>query len=326
MHMRVPAELGGPDLALTEQIAVVARLAELDSAGAWCTMVSNNGIGAISIYLSDDGLAEVFRDNPRPVAASVAAPGGSAQPVAGGYRVDGTWRFCSNIYGAEWIRCVANVAGDPGRPVMLVVPRAEANVLQTWNVTGLRATGSSDFGLDGVFVPTARTADLRERRQLRGSRDYTRDVGGALAVYEHAAFAIGIARRSMSLVDTALRENHRRPAEREVVQAEFSQLTLEVQAAEALAFATFARIDANDEDAAAEFKSRSAPAVASYLTDLALRCALEANRRAGTRSLFLPNRFESTLRDMIAASTHALVTDRNYPAHGASLLGSSNAH
>jgi indole-3-acetate monooxygenase len=318
MHMRVPAALGGPELSLVEQMKVLALLAENDSASAWCSMVANNGIGAISIYLSDEGVAEVFRDNPSPVGASVAAPGGAARTVEGGYEVEGTWRFCSNLYGADWVRCVANVDGDPDHPIMLVVPQRELRVLKTWNVTGLRGTGSTDFALDRVFVPEHRTADMRQRRQVRGERDYTRDVGGALAVYEHAAFAIGVARRSLSLLRTILQENPRRGGDREVVQDEYGRLKLEVDAAEMLTFSTFARIDAGEAEAVLE--TRSAPAVTTHVTELALRCALAANRRAGTQSLFLPNLYESTLRDMVAACAHALVTDRNYPAYGGNLL------
>jgi alkylation response protein AidB-like acyl-CoA dehydrogenase len=57
MHMRVPVELGGPELSLTEQMVIVMRLAEYDSASAWCTMVANNGLGGIAEYLSDEGVA-----------------------------------------------------------------------------------------------------------------------------------------------------------------------------------------------------------------------------------------------------------------------------
>jgi indole-3-acetate monooxygenase len=322
MHMRVPVELGGPELSLTEQMVIVMRLAEYDSASAWCTMVANNGIGGIAEYLSDEGVAEVFADGPRPIGASIAAAGGPAAPVQGGYRVSGRWRFCSNIHSADWVRCTALVDGDAERPIMIVVPQRDIQIQETWNVTGLRGTGSADFELEDVFVPTERTADMTDRRQLRGSRNYSRDVGSALAVYEHAAFAIGISRRAFAMLTAALRGDAVRSMQ-EVVQNEFSQLSLERDAAELLAYAAFAAVDASDDpDAAANL---GLPAIASYVTELAKRCVLLACKRVGSRSLFVPNPWETMLRDIVAAQAHVLVSDRNYTGHGATMLKGADA-
>lgn len=319
-HMRVPAELGGTDLSVTEQMVILARIAEFDSSSAWCSMISNNGIGGIANFLSDDGISEVFGgDGPLPLAASVAAPGGGAEPVRDGFRVSGAWRFCSNVFAADYVRCVANINGDPDQPVMIVVPQDQLRILKTWNVTGLRGTGSSDFALDDVFVPKALTADM-PLRQLRGRHNYVRDSHGTLAVYEHAAFAIGLARRAMSLVETMLREKPRRGGDREVIQSEFGRLQLDLDAAELLTYATFSRLDEGDDQVAAEIRVGSLAAVASQVTDLGLRCAIFANRRAGTDSLFLPNRFEGTLRDMLAAQAHVLMNDRNYATYGANRI------
>src|SRR5207245_4297352 len=73
-----------------------------------------------------------------------------AVPVAGGYRVSGRWRFGS---------------GQPrrnpdGTPVYWrgVFPRAEAQVVEgSWDVAGLRGTGSFDWIVEDVFLPERRT-------------------------------------------------------------------------------------------------------------------------------------------------------------------------
>ncbi|MGN6220870.1 MAG: hypothetical protein ACTHNQ_15320 [Microbacterium sp.] len=318
MHMRAPLELGGSDLALAEQMSVIARLAEFDSASAWCTMVANNGIGAISEYLDDEGIAEVYAAQPKPIGAAVAAVGGPATPVAGGYKVSGLWRFCSNVHGADWVRCTALVEGDPGHPVMIVVPHEDLQIKPTWRVTGLRGTGSADFILEDTFVPARRTADMRARTQLRGDRDYTRDVGGALAVYEHAAFAIGLARRARTALAESLRNSPDR-AQREVVKDEFARVCLEMDAAELLAFSAFGAVD----DPEATWSSdplQGLPAVATYVTELSQRCIALAGRRAGSRALFVPNEFDRLSRDITAALAHALVNDANYARFGEHLI------
>lgn len=317
MHMRVPVELGGADLSLTEQMMILMRLAEYDSASSWCSMVSNNGIGGIAEYLPDEGVAEVFGSDAPPIGASVAAAGGPAIRVEGGYRVSGRWRFCSNVHSADWVRCSAYLDGDPEQPVMIVVSRHDLRIQETWNVTGLQGTGSADFELDDVFVPARRTADMVERRQFRGTRDYTRDVGSPLAVYEHAAFALGVSRRAMSMLTAALHADTAR-SEQEAVQYEFSQVSLERDAAELLAFATVAAVDATES--AGETLSLGLPAVASYVTEVAKRCVLLAYKRVASRALFDPNPWDTMVRDILAAQAHVLVSDRNYTRHGATLL------
>lgn len=318
MHMRAPIELGGSDLSLAEQMAVLARIAEFDSASAWCTMVANNGIGAISQYLSDEGIAEVYAEGAKPIGAAVASAGGTASPVENGYFVRGTWRFCSNVHGADWVRCTALVDGDPDHPIMVVVPQRDLQIEPTWRVTGLRGTGSADFVLEDVFVPTRRTADMRDRAQLRGDRDYTRDVAGALAVYEHTAFAIGLARRARVALAEVLR-NSPDKIDREDIQAEFARICLEADAAELLAFSAFSAADDVDAEWSAD-PLQGLPAVATYVTELAQRFIVLAGRRAGSRALFVPNEFDRLNRDVAAALAHTLVSDANYARFGAHLL------
>jgi alkylation response protein AidB-like acyl-CoA dehydrogenase len=318
MHMRVPSSLGGLDLSITEQMAVLARIAEYDSASSWCAMVANNGIGGIAQFLPDEGVAEVFAGNPRPIGAAVAASTGTAIEVKGGYRITGRWGFCSNIHAADWVRCSVKLESDPAETLMVVLSKQDLNILPSWNVSGLRGTGSADFEVVDAFVPHARTAADRERRQLRGEHDYTRDIGGVFAVYEHAAFAIGLARRAMRLLAELLAAAPAR-RERETVRMEFSRLTLELQAAEALAFSAFAVVD-NHEGDALELRAAGLPAVATFVTEVAQRCSALAVKRAGSRALYLPNRFETVARDIAAAQVHVLVSDANYAQHGELLL------
>ncbi|SDZ45653.1 acyl-CoA dehydrogenase family protein [Herbiconiux ginsengi] len=318
MHMRVPETLGGLDLPIADQMAVLARLAEYDSASAWCTMVANNGIGGMAQFISDAGVAEIFAGDTPPIGAAVAAATGVAVTVEGGYRVTGRWRFCSNVHAADWVRCTATTDTSPSEDLMVVVPRRDIRIHPTWNVVGLRGSGSADFELVDVFVPTSRTAPDRERRQLRGRHNYTRDIGGVFAVYEHAAIAIGLARRAMRLLARLLAESPAR-RERESVQIEFSRLTLELEAAEVLAFSAFARAD-DDSVTDEELTTAGLPAIATYVTEVAQRCAAFAVKRAGSQALFLPNGFETVARDITAAQVHVLVSDLNYAQHGEHLL------
>jgi 3-hydroxy-9,10-secoandrosta-1,3,5(10)-triene-9,17-dione monooxygenase len=59
----------------------------------------------------------------------------------GGYRVSGRWDFASGVDSADWMLVVGNA---PDGPAMLMVPKTDYVVEDTWFVSGLRGTGSKD--------------------------------------------------------------------------------------------------------------------------------------------------------------------------------------
>jgi alkylation response protein AidB-like acyl-CoA dehydrogenase len=82
--------------------------------------------------------------------------------VEGGYRVTGRWAYGSGINHSEWILggCVVHDADRPRlRPdgtretTIVFFPSQEVEVIDTWNVGGLRGTGSHDYQVASLFVP-----------------------------------------------------------------------------------------------------------------------------------------------------------------------------
>jgi alkylation response protein AidB-like acyl-CoA dehydrogenase len=94
-------------------------------------------------------------------------PLASAQAIAvpGGYRVTGRQGFSTGCRHASWLAAHATVVEqgrprlDEGQPEMryCFVPRAQAELLDTWQVRGMRGTGTHHFAVNDVFVPEART-------------------------------------------------------------------------------------------------------------------------------------------------------------------------
>ncbi|MPZ14872.1 MAG: acyl-CoA dehydrogenase [Chloroflexi bacterium] len=89
---------------------------------------------------------------------------GKAERVAGGYRVSGRKRFGSGSPIGDLLLTSAPYDDPNEGPTVLhfAVPmHAEGlTVLDNWRTMGMRATGSNDILLDGVFVPDA-AVDLR---------------------------------------------------------------------------------------------------------------------------------------------------------------------
>ncbi len=163
----VPASLGGGEAEPAELIGAVEALAEGDAAAGWCVAVCATA-GMLGAYLDPDAAAEVYGD-PAAVTGGVFAPSGRATASSGGFELTGRWRFCSNVANSDWLMGGSIVFdGDAprtlasGRPDirLLLFPAADAKVIDTWHVSGLRATGSHDIATEALAVPSARGASL----------------------------------------------------------------------------------------------------------------------------------------------------------------------
>ncbi|HET6234764.1 MAG TPA: acyl-CoA dehydrogenase family protein, partial [Acetobacteraceae bacterium] len=93
-RMLQPRSLGGAELRPVEFCQVTEALAQADASVAWC-VGQNNGCSMSAAYLSEVAAREIF--GPATGILAWGPPGApfEAQPVEGGYRVSGTWRFAS---------------------------------------------------------------------------------------------------------------------------------------------------------------------------------------------------------------------------------------
>lgn len=87
------------------------------------------------------------------------AAGGTATPADGGFRISARKTFVSGAPAADIVMTSAVVDGGGGAPTVLHfgVPMTAAGVRiePTWDTLGMRASGSHDVVLDGVFVADA---------------------------------------------------------------------------------------------------------------------------------------------------------------------------
>ncbi len=165
--MVIPRALGGLQVDPLTYLRVVEVLSE--SAGSVGWNVANNSIGQlVTLGLPDDGVREIYATGADTVIAGTAVMGGGrAVPVPGGYRVSGRWRFGSGCQESSWMLGSFQIFdGDTLRKSpdgnssfwRGVFPRAEAAVVDgSWDVSGLRGTGSFDWTVEDVFLPERRT-------------------------------------------------------------------------------------------------------------------------------------------------------------------------
>jgi alkylation response protein AidB-like acyl-CoA dehydrogenase len=166
--MMLPKARGGLELHPASTMRVVEAVARIDSAAGWnlsmCQVIS-----AYAAWLPSKGVDELFRDG-LPTVAGALNPPAPARRVDGGWLVSGQCPFGSGCRNAKWLAMPAlemegdapkvdPVTGQPA-PFGVFFPSTQAKILDTWHTLGMRGTGSTDYRVDGLFVPDHMTAPV----------------------------------------------------------------------------------------------------------------------------------------------------------------------
>lgn len=348
--LKTPAELGGTPLSPVEFCDVIEELAYVDTSTAWAAMIGAGCNGLLGGWLPDDGARRIFgsaSDGARPVVAGQLAPRGTGHATAGGYLVSGRWSFASGIVHADWLMGAFRPDGGDGdhagasdrdaaggtgfgRMVVFGVPKAQAEVIDNWHVAGLQGTGSLDFSVDSVFVPTEMTYDLG-RPAVRGGDLFCLGMP-AFVSNEVPPLAVGLARRALDDMTELAAHTARFPgsptvSERAVFHKELGRAEIRIRAAraahrEAMAAAWDSAVAGNlpGEDLQLAVTTASIYAVetcADVISDLF--------RYGGGRALALSNPMQRHLRNALAARQHLALSEENYEAAGRYLLQSAKA-
>jgi indole-3-acetate monooxygenase len=166
-NMTIPRQLGGLQVDPLTYLRVVELLAEAAGSVGW-NLCNNSIAQLVTLGLPDDGVQELYSQRPdTPIAGTAVMGGGRAVPVEGGYRVTGRWPFGTGCQEASWMLGSFQIldGGEPRRSPdgnssywRGVFKRSEARIVEgSWDVAGLRATGSFDWRVEDVFLPERRT-------------------------------------------------------------------------------------------------------------------------------------------------------------------------
>ena len=169
LRMTTPRSLGGLETDPVTRALVGEEIGRHDSAAAW-TLENPLDWAFFCSRLPDEGAEEIYsRGADILIAAQFGRPL-KATSTNGGYRISGRAPFVSNCYDADWISSTVLVDGDGsagGEPEMRMVyfPRAECEIIDgTWDVMGMRGTGSNDISVTDVRAPVQ---DLPDGAGLR---------------------------------------------------------------------------------------------------------------------------------------------------------------
>jgi 3-hydroxy-9,10-secoandrosta-1,3,5(10)-triene-9,17-dione monooxygenase len=165
-----PKRWGGYEMDLHTFYEIQLALAEGDMSTAWIYGVS--GVHPWFMALLDDRAAqEVWHSDTSALICSSLMPAGRATPAEGGYRLSGRWRYASCCEHCDWALLGAMVATSNGGPPegrIFLLPRKDYGTIDTWQVSGLQATGSWDVSVEDVFVPAHRSQSMLDNFLLKG--------------------------------------------------------------------------------------------------------------------------------------------------------------
>ncbi|WP_445165374.1 acyl-CoA dehydrogenase family protein [Mycolicibacterium sp. Dal123E01] len=322
-----PIAAGGVEPSFAEMIETWIEMAWQDGSYGWIGIANLPSSFAAAAYLPDDGFAEVFTANDNRVTmGGQFFPNGQGVAVDGGYRVTGSWSFGSGTGHSEYV-CAGFFPMVDGQPVMgpgglpdmqvAVIPRDEVAFKDGWHVQGLKGTGSYDYGVEDVFVPSSRTFPLFSSAPNRGSSPATRMGLMPVTAAGHAAWALGVAKSMLDDVEELAASKFRMSdmaslASRPTFQKGLAHHVAAWRAARLLVLDAFgtaeAAVAAGDDLTPALRADMRVAAV--YATDVSREAAEWAHLAAGTSSIREGCRLERAFRDIYTGTQHAFISEK----------------
>ena len=206
-----PKKFGGPAMRPDEAFAAGFELGRGDGSAAWVWSVML--IHDLFVSHFPEEFQHEYWGKDRTLSASSFLPHGKPTPASGGVRVSGKWSFCSGVDNADWL-FLGVFFGPPsdGAPMpdirYIMVPKGDYQILDDWEVMGLRGTGSKSVVIDDKFVPGHRIVSHKEMSdatspgsQLHADRVYHTPIW-SFVPFTISAPACGIAQGALeSFID-----------------------------------------------------------------------------------------------------------------------------
>jgi 3-hydroxy-9,10-secoandrosta-1,3,5(10)-triene-9,17-dione monooxygenase len=215
LRFHQPRRWGGMELDFVALFDIPAEVARGCASTGW--NVANLGVHHWMLALYDErAQEEVWSKNPDALIASgIAYPQGRGRAVDGGFVVSGLWNFSSGVDAADW-NMLAVTVRDGDRVVdhrMCLVPRSDYEIVDDWQVLGMRSTGSKSVRATDVFVPEHRALCMylaRGGSEFPGARANPNPIYrvplSALGSHCLASAGVGNAQAALDLTIEAIRE------------------------------------------------------------------------------------------------------------------------
>lgn len=338
----LPHELGGENASTLETIEVLEAISAIDASVGWNVMLGSEINAMAAGGMPKDLAKEVYIDNPRVVMCGGGGPG-SAMSYAieqpdGSYKVWGETTFISGCHNSTWCFMGAPILddgkprmGDNGMPVvkMFFLHRSQWQIVDTWDVAGLRGSGSHNVRAEGAIVEKKwLPVDLMLTPALYDNPVFRIPVPLRLS-YNKVAIGLGVAKGAIeAFIDLA---NNKVPMmsasklkDRPIARYRIGEVTGKYRAARAYVFEAMRAVE-EELERGAERPSAQTTINARLACTWAAQACMEVvdvlHSAAGTSASYMTNPLERKLRDAHGAASHRWVAHPLFENLGGILLG-----
>ena len=246
-----PRRFGGYEFDLQTFLKVMIEISRGCSDSGWVLALTAGHAFLMASY-PEAGQQEAFGVRGEFRAPGVALPTGFATPVAGGYRIKGSWDYSSGCDLATHFMGLT-VIQEPNSSALLGVmlalfTRDQYRVVDNWNVFGMQGTASRRTVVEEMFLPSRRallfsTASGETIHPRPGSllhkNPFYRGRFTSMLVSELVAVCVGIGRGALDIYEAILQNKaasyapFRRRAEEPEFQRHYGEARALVDTAEA---------------------------------------------------------------------------------------------
>ena len=331
-RMGVPRVYGGPELDPMGQVRVVEELSRIEGSVGWLSMISSAG-SFLAAFLEPSVAQRLFSPKDSVLAGNLRPPQ-RADQVDGGYRVSGHFRFGSGCHHASVMACGCVVyrdgkpdttrRGEPNIRVMLV-PKSKVTIVDVWQTTGMRGTGSNDYLVDNVFIPSEESPSMAEPAFCAGPLYRFPQM----FLVSHAGVPLGLARSALDFVHELSVRKEASPGKGLMrddtnVQETIAWAEAHLGAARCFVYGVLEDLWRSLTGGGSRptpqqhanyrlmitYSHQAAKQIISTLYDL-----------AATSSIFRTSRLERDMRDILTACQHRVLHPKMYRPAGRLLLG-----
>ncbi len=338
----LPEALGGEDASACQTVEILEAIAAIDASTAWNVMLGSE-INAMAAGGMEPELAKkIYVDDPKVVMCGGGGPG-STPPRAertedGGVRVYAQSTFISGCHNATWCFMMAPLMkGDEieldasGQPIakMWFLHRDQWEIVDTWDVAGLRGSGSNDVKADGAYVPPEHfDVDLVTLPAQHENPVFRIPVPLRLS-YNKVAIALGVAKGALeNFADLAQNKipmmSTSSLANRPIAQFRMGEAMANYRAVRSFVMESMKAVEDELWAGAAHPSPEATQAARLACTHGANVCMAvvdSLHNTAGTSGMRMYSPLERKLRDAHGCATHRWVSHALYQDLGGIMLG-----
>lgn len=333
-RVAAPRSIGGGEVHPSTQVRVIEAVSEIDGAAGWNLMIGIEVMGILASVYPPALVERIYADRELIISGALNPLGGAIHSD-GGYLISGQWPFASGIHNAHyfWGQCILHEDGKPVRDDQGVVliealfSRENFEIVDTWDVAGLRGSGSHDVKVENLFVPEEMISRVSRNPGHERGTLYRLPLYSRLA-YNKVGVATGIARAAIAAFRTLATTKTPRGTFsklRERTDAQLAIAEAELRLGQARAYVMeatdelWSAVDQGDKPEL-EQRARVHLACAGAVAD-AVSVVSGLYTAAGASANFYSSPLEKHMRDVRVVPQHIMVSSQFTQAAGRVLLG-----